>query len=286
MPKIPVNNPVQDAMEGTVEQSLPRPYIGYSGLNAACHRATWYGFRWVDFRYIRPQLKRIFERGDIEEARIVKDLKAAGMDVFHIINGKKIEATGAIGEEQEEIIGVGGHVRGHPDGRVLGVPGAEKTEHLLEIKTMKASKFKDYLKHGLEKVHPIYWGQMHSYMGKMKLKRCLFCVTNKDNEERSFKRFNYDHDVFRDMEAIAFDILTTDVPPDKIGDSKWFECKFCDYRNVCHEGKPVIRNCRTCEQGTISDFGTWRCGLDNRVLSQKEQFMGCKHYEALECLNQ
>ena len=284
MAKIPIHNPVQEIMEGKESVELPRPYIGYSGLNAPCHRATWYGFRWVEYRRIRPQAKRIFERGDIEEARIVRDLKAAGMDVFHMIEGEKIEATGAIGEKQEEIIGVGGHVRGHPDGRVLLVPGAEKTEHLLEIKTMKDKKFRDFLKHGIEKVHPVYWGQMHSYMGKMKLKRCLFCVTNKDNEERVFKRYKYDHDVFKDMEAIAVDILTTEIPPDRIGESTWYECKFCNFKDVCHHSKPVLENCRTCQNGVIDDFGVWRCELTNQVLSLKEQFDGCKYYEKLSCL--
>lgn len=284
MALIPVQNRVQDVMEGEVEQSLPRPYIGYSGLNATCHRATWYAFRWVDFRYIRPQLKRIFERGDLEEQRIIKDLKAAGMQCYAIIEGEKVEITGAIGEPQEEIIGIGGHVHGHIDGRVIGVPGAEKTEHLLEIKTMNDKKFKDYLKHGLEKVHPQYWGQIHSYMGKTGLTRCLFCVTNKNNEERSFKRYKFDENVFKDMEAIAVDILTSELPPQKIGDAIWFECKFCDYRDTCHNNKPILRSCRTCKECSIEDFGIWRCELTNQPLTMKEQFDACKYYEAIEGL--
>lgn len=285
MAKIPVANLVQDVMEGKIKKDLPRPYIGYSGLNAPCHRAIWYSFRWADYRYIRPQLQRIFERGDLEEARIIKDLKAAGMDCYAIINGKKTEIFGHPDEEQEEIIGVGGHVHGHIDGRVIGVPGAEKTEHLLEIKTMKDKKFRDYIKYGLEKVHPIYWGQIHSYMGKSGLKRCLFCVTNKDNEERSFKRYKFDPEVFEEMESIALDILISEVPPQKIGDSVWYECKFCDYKEICHHGKPILQNCRTCQHVSIEDFGTWRCELTNELLTKKEQFDGCKNYEIMECLN-
>lgn len=284
MAKIPNFNHIQDVMEGRDIEQLPRPYIGYSGLNSPCARSIWYAFHWVDYKVISPRLSRIFERGDIEEARMVRDLKAAGMDVYTIIKGKKVEITGNIGEEQEEIIGVGGHVHGHTDGRVLGVPGAEKTEHLLEVKTMKAKKFNDYLKFGLEKVHPVYHGQMHSYMGKTGLTRCLFSVTNKDTEERSFKRYKFDKDVFQDMESIALDILISEIPLQKIGDATWYECKFCDFKEVCHHGKPPLRNCRTCKEGIIDDFGVWRCELNNSILTKAEQFAGCKYWNKLEGL--
>lgn len=271
-------------MEGTPTKSLPRPYIGYSSLNAPCPRAIWYSFRWVGWIYVRPQLQRIFDRGNMEEKRIITDLVAKGMTCFARINNEDVPITGEIGEEQEEFIGIGGHVHGHCDGRIIGVPDAPKTVHLLEIKTMKDSKFKSYKKYGLEKVHPTYWGQIHSYMGKMKLNRCLFVVTNKDNEERSYKRFKFDKDIYKDMEAVAIDILTTEIPPQKIGDATWFECKFCDWREVCHKGKEILRTCRTCENVSIEDFGIWRCDLTNEPLTKKNQFDACRNYVKLECL--
>lgn len=286
MPIIPIQNKVQEVMEGQVEKCLPRPYIGYSSLNVACHRSLWYAFHWVDYRYIRPQLKRIFERGDLEEARIIKDLKAAGMECYAIIDGEEREIFGHPEEEQEEIIGIGGHVHGHTDGRVRNVPGAEKTPHLLEVKTMKDKKFRDYKKYGLEKVHPVYWGQVHSYMGKSGLTRCLFCVTNKDNEERKFERIKFDKDIFNDMEAIALDVLTAEVPHPKIGDATWYECKYCDYKEVCHHGKTVLHTCRTCQHSSIEDFGIWRCDISNKVLSKQAQFDGCRHWILIECLDQ
>ena len=84
----------------------PRTYLSMSSIGHSCIRKLWMDFRWCTKIKLNARILRIFERGDIEEARIIKDLKKVGCYVYKQFGeyGKKIEMFGTIGEEQEEII--------------------------------------------------------------------------------------------------------------------------------------------------------------------------------------
>lgn len=225
-----------------------RNYLGYSGLGDPCARKTWYSFRWVKDIYITPKIQRLFDRGFIEEPRVCKDLIKKGCTI-----------TG----DQQEVVGITGHSKGHTDGTIIGVPTAEKTPHLLEGKTMKNSKFTEYLKVGLKKFSSNYWQQIHSYMGHLKLTRCLYVVTNKDTEQRDYKRIPFDKDQFEQGETLAFSIITSEKPPERIPNASptFYLCKFCDYSDICHENAPVKKSCRTCQHWDIENDGVFGCSL-------------------------
>jgi hypothetical protein len=212
-------------------------------------------------------MQRIFERGDMEEARVVRDLQAAGINTWDTL------------DFQKELVDSTGHIKGHPDGGCNEVPGAEKTNHALEIKTMNNKRYKDYVNKGLKETNPSYWGQAHVYMGEMGLSRMLFCVTNKDNEERHYERIHYDPQVHKDCMSRGFDILTSEQPPKKIGEATWFECKMCDARGICHKGEDISRNCRTCKYFDIEMEGQFSCSFHKRGLGVEKQRQGCDNYE-------
>jgi len=290
MALIPKGDPIKEAMEYGIIEVLPRPYLGYSGLASPCKRYLWLSFRWCYKKQISKQLQRIFDRGNMEEPRIIKDLKAIGCEVFREDeNGKHIEIYGHEGEIQEEIVGLAGHVKGHFDGKVLGLPGAAKTKHILEAKTMNDKYFKMLIKNGgnetaIKKVFPTYYGQFNSYMGKSNVKRAIFIPVNKNNEERLYIRVHFDEREFDHLENIAFDILTANIPPKRIGDRTWFECKFCDARHVCHDKDvPPLETCRSCIKACIEDEGKWTCELNGKELSLEDQEKGClKHNVIVE----
>ena len=181
--------------------------------------------------------------------------------------------------KQVELVDKTGHIKGHPDGLVSKLPMAPVTRHCLEIKTMKHSLFMGYLKKGLEKSHPTYWGQIHTYMGEQGLTRALFIVTNKDTEERDYKRIEYDAGVHRDCMSIGMDVLTSEAPPKKIGTHTWFECKMCDNIGICHKGEPIKRTCRSCKHVNIEMEGKWSCGYHGHELDEERQMMACDGYE-------
>lgn len=269
MAKIPVNNPVEKAIEGQIVESLLRHYIGYSGLAHSCNRYLWYTFRFAYTRKLSKKQVRLFARGDAEEPIIIADLKSAGM---------------VVSDTQVEISDDTGHILGHIDGSVINVPGWKDIKMLLEAKTMNDANFKLYKKKGLKIGFPVYYGQINSYMGKMGFKKTLYVITNKNTDERKYDIYEFDESKFNDLESKGFGILISEEPPEKIGESTWFECKFCDARQICHKGLPVQENCRTCRYGTIENDGKWSCGNDNMEIDINRQRIGCDDYCKMECL--
>jgi len=266
MALIPKQDVLTEKMECGVVYQKHRPYMGMSGLGGDCQRKIWYDFHWTYNRFISKRLARIFERGNLEEIRICNDLAKVGAIVT---------------DDQLEMIDDTGHIKGHIDGKVIGVPGAEKTEHLLEIKTMNSKRFKDYIKKGLKETNPVYWVQAHLYMGELGLKRCLFVVTNKDNEERKYERIHFDPAVHSQYMAIGFSILVAEYPPERIGERTWFACKFCDAKDICHNKAEIKKTCRSCEFCDLEVKGKWACQKTGS-LSEMEQLNACSKYELSE----
>lgn len=266
-------NKVEHAIEFGLNKQEQRPYLGYSGLGNPCMRKLWMDFRWCYTGTIEPRIQRLFNRGNAEEDIIIADLENAGMKVSN---------------REAEITGLAHHVLGHIDGEVMQVPDYEMQVLLLEMKTMKASKFKEYLKGGLKKFSPTYWGQIHSYMGKRKLKNCLYVVTCKDDEMRDYKIIPFCQDTYDQMEAVSVNVLTSEEIPDRIGKSTWFACKICSAKGTCHGGSAVNRNCRTCKYSDIEELGKWSCSYYESPceLSVSEQREGCVKYERMECLEE
>ena len=270
MAKIPQPTPAeiinQRIEEGAIEE-YPRWYIGYSELGGACAREIWYNFRWVKLRSTIPRMKRLFSRGDWEEERLEADLLRVGVEIF---------------DKQREVVGLANHILGHIDGVLLGVPGMECDEILAEFKTANQKNFDKIKKDGVKKATPKYYSQAQAYMGKLTLNRCLFIVTNKNDEKRYMEMIKFDEDEYDKIEHRAFAILETDVPPARIGGPTWFECKFCNFHKICHKNAEILKSCRSCKNGTIEDEGKWTCGLDGRVLTLEDQRKGCDKYQLLE----
>lgn len=267
------------------KQENTRGYLGMSGLGGSCTRKTWLGWRFASPKIIDPRSKRIFERGDLEEKRIITDLKKFGMEVFRRDDcGNKFELTGEVGEEQEHLVGFAGHAAGHPDGRVIGVIEAPKTEHLLEIKTMNDARWKKCEKDGVKVSDPTYYSQVNRYMERMDLRRCLFISTNKNDERRLYERIKFDQEESEKLIRLEQDIITSDVPHGQKFKRSWFECrnpKFsCAHFDVCHNDKAPVKTCRSCEHVDLATEGKWLCGLNNdKDLTLAEQLKACPSYK-------
>jgi len=266
MAKIEKFNSINSIMEEGEITSIPRTYLGYSSLGSSCMRKLWYGFRWVAPDSASRRMNRIWDRGHIEEDRIFDDLRRVG-----------VEITGV----EQEVVGVTGHLKGHCDGILFNVPTAEKTPHLFEAKTMKHSSFVSYLKKGLRMYSPAYWQQIHSYMGHLNLTRCLYVVVDKDTETRDYQRIKYDKDQFDEGERIGFNIIAAGEAPPRMANasSTFFECKWCCFKEVCHKGAQVAKNCRTCVYWDIEEEGRFSCSKWKHDLEKEMQLLGCKDYE-------
>lgn len=271
MVAIPKSNRLKDIIELQLIEEELRPYIGMSDLGHKCQRKIWYDFRWAYIPKFTPRQLRIFERGDMEEQRVISTLIENDMEVISI---------------QDEIVDETGHIKGHIDGLVCNVPGAEKTKHLLEIKTMNDKRFNEYAKQeNLETTNFPYYVQINQYMGRLGLSRCLFIVTNKNNEERIYSRIHFDKDNFTEYKEIGFDILTAEYPPKRIGSRVWYECKFCNAKQICHFNESIEKSCRSCLHVSIEQNGAWHCSLHNTILPEATQRVGCDNYMLDEMFN-
>lgn len=262
---------IEHAIENReMPETYPRQYLGMSTLGDPCGRALWYSFRWAYKEQVSPRVQRIFDRGDLEEDRIIADLMIAGCD----ISGR------------QDVYKCGEHLKGHCDGKIDNLPDIPNEQVLLEMKTMKASSFADAKKkNDLKKSNYKYYCQMVVYMYMDDLNFGLMVITNKDTEERHYEIVKADPDLALDLLNKGVDIINSTIPPAKLNESPtWFECKFCRAKEVCHYGKEPERNCRTCEHVSVTDEG-WYCSKNDYHLGLEQQEAACDDYTKTSALS-
>lgn len=249
MAKLPTQlNPIYEAIERRPIVNELRPYLGFSIYGHQCANYLWLTFRWAYQEEISPRQQRLFNRGHNEEPIVVQDLENAGIQCKDVC------------KNQIEVVGFMGHMKGHPDGSCINIPGAEKTEHNLEIKTANDKKFSEFVKFGVQRSNPQYYAQSLAYMHYKEQTRTLFVITNKNNDERHYERIHHDEQEFTKLEERAIDIILSPLPMPKLSDRpEWYECKWCAAKEVCHHGSKPLRNCRTCSNSTLHDKGEWQC---------------------------
>ena len=268
IPQEPTQQKIKRLIEDDFKKDYPRSYLGYSELGGKCKRAIWYNFRWFKLRKTSARMLRLFKRGDWEEGRIVNDLEKIGIEFYG---------------SQKVVKGLAGHIFGHIDGLLEKVPDLENEIILAEFKTANQKNFDKFKKDGVLKTNPTYYYQAQSYMGKLKLNKCLFCLTNKNTEERWFDIIDFDVEAFEYIEKVAYDILVAEYPPPKISESpSWYECKYCHFNDVCHFNGEVLKSCRSCKKVCLENEGKWICSLDNKCLSIDDQKKACDQYQQME----
>lgn len=244
-----------------------RDHLGASLIGTECTRSLWYSFRWATRARHTGRLLRLFERGQLEEARFIAALRAIGVTVMDID-----PETG----RQWTVRDSSGHVGGSMDAVCIGLPEAEKTYHLLEFKTHSAKSFTSLVKDGVEKSKPLHYAQMLLYMELSGLTRAMYLAVNKDDEQLYSERVHADPAQAMRLIAKGQRVVQTTTPPERIStDPAWFQCKFCDHRPVCWEGELPARHCRSCLHSSPIENGSWRCEKHDRQISTKEQRAGC-----------
>jgi len=260
---------MKDAYRG--EEDGFRSHLGASMIGRACAREIWYGFRWSKKPRHQARTLRLFNRGHLEEARFIAALLSIGVQVV------QQDANG----NQFRISDAGGHFGGSGDGVALGIPDVPAgTWCLLEFKTHGDKSFQKLKKEGVKIAKPEHYTQMQVYMRKMQLTVALYGAVNKNDDEYHFEIIVIDPlhaDQFLDR---GRQIVRLHKAPERINESPgWYECKFCDYKPICHGGEPPERNCRTCHHVRCDDTnGSWVCGQTGEVRDKEAQLAGCDDY--------
>jgi len=256
---------------GDSEQS--RAYLGASIIGEPCERRLWYTFRGACSEDFPGRIYRLFETGDLEEIRIVKDLRDIGCTVHDVD-----PATG----KQFEVNDLGGHFSGHMDGCLLGLPGAEKTWHVCEFKTHNDKSYKKLVSVGVESGFPKHYAQMQAYMHKTGMKRALYFGANKNTDEMWAERIHHGKAFAEGLIEKAKRVIFSNDLPSRLSDrADWWECKFCPARELCHGVGNVLPipsvDCRQCCHATptLNGSARWVCSKHNRGLSKADQEKAC-----------
>lgn len=258
---------IYSAYEKRESKEIYLARIGASGIGAECVRSIWYDWRAFCNDTHSGRLLRLFKTGHLQEARIVQDLKDAGLEVWDVDadTGKQWVYTAA-----------SGHFVCKPDGVVRGVPGAEKTPHLLEIKTSNVNGFKELERYGVMKAKPEHYYQMHAGMWLAGLDRALYVALRKDDEQYYIERVVRDESCIADIERKLEQLTNSMFPPPRIAEKEGdWRCKFCDAKEVCWGKAQPLVNCRTCQHAAIKEDGGWYCEQQSVLLTQAAQLKGC-----------
>jgi hypothetical protein len=281
-PFIPQQSAVVDAIyalhKAHGDEEKPRRYLGASIIGHECDRALWFAFRQCVGPYfdanldddeapdsgVSGRMYRLFQTGQLAEARFAHELKAIGCEVI----------TADEKGEQFGVEAIGGHFKGHMDGVARGVPDAPKTWHVCEFKTFNDARFKELKKMGVKVAKPLHYAQMQVYMGLGKMDRALYLAVNKNDDSLYSERIEYSATAFKGLMARAERIIKAQQPPDRFAKRQDdFRCRFCDAKKICwgagETALPIsAKTCRTCCHATPemdAAYGRWSCRLKREM---------------------
>lgn len=206
--------------ETLITLNSPRGYIGCSQIGHSCDRYIWlnkYGkMSWE----ISFQKNRIFERGKLEEERILKAIDL--LEDIHILD-KQTSFSNKV-------------LQGSCDGILKDKEGEL---YIFELKTMNDSAFKSLKKYGLGKSHAIYWAQCQAYMHLSQgILKTIFLVVNKNDESLYEELITYDPLEAEGLIAKAERINALQNEPRGIfNDTKKSQaCFHCPFHQSCYGG--------------------------------------------------
>jgi hypothetical protein len=257
-----------------VERGFYLGRLGASFLGEECMRKTWLSWRAYATAKFGGRMLRLFGTGHWQEDRIVADLRAAGVGVWD-----RDPETG----QQLEYVDETGHFIVKLDGVVKGVPEAEKTAHVLEIKTHNKNSFSGIAKHGVQKSKPEHYVQVQAGMMMSGLDRGLYVALCKDDEQFYVERLKADKPVQEAARRKITTLVNATLKPAGISpDGEGFGCKFCDMKEVCTGRAEPLKTCRSCVHVDPAALpGEWVCSITGETLSKNAQIAACGEYECL-----
>lgn len=294
-----------------------REHLGASVLGKACSRELWYSFRWVKQTKHKANLYRLWNRGHLEEGRILQWLRGIGCKIDEydpnsrlyqkengeFIVGEKqqvvpmlwidcsddlaainIALQRGIKRKQLRVSFCGGHAGGSCDAVGYLPPQFNYAKPVLfEFKTANTQSSSKLEQEGVVVSKREHYAQMNIYGRDLlpePIELCCYISVNKNNDEIYIEFVPLSVDVANKYELKAFNIITANEPPPKIAQNAGsFSCRWCDFNDVCHMGAAYEKNCRSCKHSMAIDNKQWFCKLHNTVLGKDTIKLGCDSHE-------
>lgn len=249
-----------------------RNHLGASELGKPCWRMLWYKFRWVKDIAVEGRVLRLFNVGHTAEPRFVSYLRGVGFEVKEFAeDGKQFRISGAMG-----------HYGGSLDGMCKAPSRYQLNEDLVFLNEFKTNNtgpaFAKLAKEGVQKAKPEHFAQMSQYGYKYGLKYGLYLIENKNDSDIVIKIVELDWNYGAQLEKKAEQIIFSKEPLPRISENPAaFECKFCDFVGICHNGEKVEKNCRSCRNAVPTIDATWTCSLHGLIPSEFIK-VGCDNW--------
>lgn len=256
--------------------SKHREHLGVSIIGEKCSRKLWYMFRWCKLEQFPPRMKRLFNRGHLEEPKFADILGWMG---FHV---RTIDKST---NRQYRFSSVSGHYGGSGDSVALlpWFASDESFRILVEYKTHNKRSFEALKKDGLIKSKPKHHIQMACYAKAFGIRYGLYLAINKDDDDIHFELLELDWNVATLMEKKATDIISSQIAPPRIAENPAFmECKYCPMQGICWYNEKVEINCRSCKHSRPIEKGQWHCGLWNAIIPDRSAIeKGCSQHVSI-----
>jgi hypothetical protein len=250
-----------------------RNHLGASELGDECWRKLWYTFRWVKRENFSGRILRLFNVGNIAETRFINYLRGIGFEVREFTEDGK----------QFRISGANDHYGGSLDGMCKAPRHYEISEDLIFLNEFKTnatgSGYTDVEKNGVAKAKPKHFAQMSQYGYKLNLKYGIYLIENKNDSDITIKIVELDWNLGAQLEKKAESIIFSKEPPPRISDNPaMFNCKFCTYSGICHNGELPERNCRSCRNCSPVPDAKWFCSHYNDNPPNDFIKLGCDNW--------
>ncbi|TQV76646.1 hypothetical protein FLL45_01420 [Aliikangiella marina] len=287
------------SMERINRSEVPRGHLGMSQIGKEDERTLWLDFHWCLPRNHPARTLRIFSLGNLLEDEIIRllkevtqeDAKTLGLDVWGDEEARKEKRFNVIEVDpdtghQINFKMLGGHFAGSCDGVIQGLPNTDKWA-VLELKSAKDDRFKNFKDHGIKATSPEYWGQVQCYMAKTNLDRALEIVYNKDTSELYCEVIKFEKFAWAGLKDKAERILEAIIPPESSYPNRnYFEIK--NYKSEDYQAvywgdmlpeRAHCRNCRHSQPILEGQDATWFCKRHESALkSTADQWKGCKQH--------
>lgn len=242
----------------------PRTHLGASIIGNPCAAYAWNVFRWLKQEDTEGRMLRLFNRGHLEEKRVIRWLRGIGFDVREFSNEEN--------QEQFRISGSNGHFGGSLDAMAMPPTRYNIFEPVLvEIKTHNEKYFKAIVKDGVKIAKPEHYGQMCAYGRSYGLKYGLYCPVNKNDDEIDWQIVDLDWNYADTLYRKADSVINSQRQPIKIAATKTFwKCKMCSMSPICHDKELPEKNCRSCKFAVPDKNSSWVC--TNPVINAKRDF--------------
>lgn len=246
-----------------------RNYLGMSEIGNECWRMLWYRFRNVLEEHLKLQSILAIEDGYKQEDIMAERLRLIKEITLHTVDPE----TG----NQFAFSLLGGHFRGHCDGKIFGIFEAPATPHIWENKAVNEKKFNELKKLILEVGEKqalyewdiVYYIQAVIYMHSANLSRHYMTVQSPGGRDFTSCRTEANTKDALSTIAKAETIITADKPLARLSENRsFFKCNWCLMKEICFDSKVPAVNCRTCafSEPLINDptgEGHWKCYKKN-----------------------